>query len=39
MTNQQLLTIIVSIIIPLGGLSLVQLRALRRDMDSVGISP
>ena len=32
MTNQQLLTIIVSIIVPLGGLILVQSRALRRDM-------
>ena len=32
MTNEQLLTIIVSIIVPLGGLILVQSRALRRDI-------
>lgn len=31
-TNEQLLTIILSIIIPLGGLILVQSRSLRRDM-------
>lgn len=32
MTNEQLLTIIVSIIVPLGGLILVQSRGLRRNM-------
>ena len=32
MTNEQLLIIIFSIIIPLGGLILVQARAIRRDM-------
>ena len=32
MTNEQLLTIIISILIPLGGLILVQSRSLRRDM-------
>ena len=32
MSNEQLFTIIVSTIIPLGGLILVQSRAMRRDM-------
>lgn len=32
MTNEQLLTIIISTLIPLGGLILVQSRSLRRDM-------
>lgn len=35
MINQQLLTIILSIVIPLGGLVLVQARALRQDMTQV----
>lgn len=35
MTNQQLLTIILSIVIPLGGLALVQTRALRQEMTQV----
>ncbi len=32
MTNEQLLTIIISIIIPLGGLILVQSRAIRSEL-------
>lgn len=32
MTNEQLLTIIISIIVLLGGLILVQTRAMRREM-------
>ena len=35
MTNQQLLTIILSIVVPLAGLVLVQSRALRRDISQV----
>ena len=36
MTNEQLLTLIASILIPLGSLILVQGRALRRDMTQLG---
>ena len=38
MTNQQLLIIILSIVVPLAGLVLVQSRALRRDITPGHIS-